>query len=410
MKISKRGAVATVMTVAMFGLLTGCSTVAAQGPTSLSMSASTSHKAKTVTVAAITSFTGPVADLGVPGYDGEQLAIDQLNAHGGLLGEKINMLKFDTDAQPNLGDQEAQNAVLNDHVAAIFGPVSSAVAAAIEPIAARNHTLVFFHTSNDISLTTTGFTKYAFQVTPNTDMEATAVALLFKTKGWTRIATISPNYSYGRDTIAGFFNTLKKLGVHYTIVNQQWPELTTTDYNSYISTILADKPQAVFSPLYGGDLAAFAKQATMYGMFKQTNFVSMMGTTVLQAMGSQAPIGAWGYSRAPFFAIHTPAMNAFVSAYKAKYHQYPTAFSVLAYSAVQTWAYGVEHAHSFNSNKVAAVLSGATIPTIRGPITIEKDTHQATVGEWIGQVTKTSQYPFATWDHITYFSPKQIMG
>lgn len=402
--------------LALASVLTACNTAAGSGGSTSNQSTGNtagsggSSGSKTVTVASITALSSSIADLGVPGYDAEKLAIDQINASGGLLGEQIKLIKFDDAAQPNLGAQYADTAILKDHVNAIFGPVSSAVAAAIEPIAAKNHTLVFFHTSNDISLTTTGFTKYAFQVTPNTNMESTAIAELFKQKGWTKIATISPDYSYGRDTISNFLLMLKKLGVHYTLVSQQWPQLGTTDYSSYISTILAQHPQAVFSPVFGGDLVDFAKQGIQFGMFKQTNFVSMMDTTVLQALGNQAPIGAWGYSRAPFFAIQSSAMTNFINAYKQAYNQYPDAWAILAYSAVQTWEYGVKQANSFNTDKVAAALSGATVPTIRGDIKIDPSTHQAEVGEWVGQVYKSNQYPFAIWNHVIYFSPSQIMS
>lgn len=382
--------------------------LALTGMTTLSASAATS--AKTVTVASITSMTSSIADLGVPGYDAEQLAIDQINASGGLLGSQIKLEKFDDAAQPNLGSQDAQTAILTDHAKAIFGPVSSAVAAAIEPVAAKNHTLVFFHTSNDISLTTTGFTPYAFQVTPNTNMESTAIAMLFKQKGWTRIATISPNYSYGRDTISNFLKMLTKLGVKYKLVSQQWPQLGTTDYTSYLSTLIADKPQAVFSPLFGGDLVSFAKQGIQFGLFQKTNFVSMMDSTVLQALGSQAPKGAWGYARAEFFTMNTPAMTKFVNAYKAKYGQYPTDFAILAYTAVQTWADGVKKAGTFDPTKVEKALSGATVSTIRGNIKLDASTHQAEVGEWVGQVADNPKYPFATWKNIIYYSPSKIMN
>lgn len=409
MKKKSKGMLVTAMSLALTGSLTACSTAASSGSNANASSNGTGSASSTVTVAAITSLTSSIADLGVPGYDAEQLAVDQINAQGGLLGKQVKLVKFDDAAQPNLGSQDAQTAILQDHAAAIFGPVSSAVAAAIEPVAAQNQTLVFFHTSNDISLTTKGFTKYAFQVTPNTDMESTALALLFKQKGWTRIATISPNYSYGRDTISHFLATLKKIGVNYTLLNQQWPQLGTTDYSSYISTIMADKPQAVFSPVFGGDLAAFAKQAIQFGLFKKTNFVSMMGPTVLQTMGNQAPVGAWGYARAPFWAFNTSDMTTFVNDYKQKYNEYPSSFAVMAYTAVQTWAYGVKQAGTFNADKVSSVLAGATVPTIRGPITIRSTDHQAQVGEWAGQVTFGSQYPFATWDHLVYFSPDQII-
>lgn len=409
-KLKKASGVA--LAIGLSGLMTACSTAASStgNTTSNSAGGGGNSSSGTVTVASITSMTSSIADLGVPAYNAEKLAVDQINSNGGLLGKKIKLVKFDDAAQPNVGAQDAQTAILNDNAQAIFGPVSSAVAAAIEPIANKNKRLVFFHTSNDISLTTTGFTPYEFQVTPNTDMESTAVAMLFKQKGWTRIATISPNYSYGRDTINNFLKMLKKLGVHYTLVNQQWPQLGTTDYSSYLSTLLADKPQAVFSPLFGGDLVSFSKQGTQFGLFQKTNFVSMMDSTVLQSLGSQAPLGAWGYSRVESFTAPSSQMTQFVQAYKQAYGSYPTDFAILAYSAVQTWEYGVKQANSFDPTKVETALGGATVPTVRGDIKIDTSTHQAEVGEWVGQVAKNSNYPFATWNHITYFTPSQIMN
>lgn len=414
MRTRWKGLLAVTATLALAGSLTACSTAASSEGTSSGNSSAGSPSASagssTVTVAAITALSSSISDLGQPAYDAEKLAIQQIDDNGGLLGKQIKLEKFDDAAQANLGSQYANTAILKDKAEAIFGPVSSAVAAAIEPVAAKNKTLVFFSTSNDISLTTTGFTKYAFQVTPNTDMESTAIAQLFKKEGWTKIATISPDYSYGRDTIANFLKMLKKLGVNYTLVSQQWPQLGTTDYSSYISTILSKKPQAVFSPVFGGDLVTFAKQGIQFGMFQKTNFVSMMDPTVLEALGNQAPVGAWGYSRAPFFAVNTPAMTSFINEYKQAYSQYPDAWAILGYTAVQTWEYGVKQANSFNADKVAAALSGATVPTVRGDIKIDSSTHQAEVGEWVGQVYKSPKYPFAIWNHVMYFTPSQIMG
>ncbi|WP_157935549.1 ABC transporter substrate-binding protein [Kyrpidia spormannii] len=406
--IKKRPLLSTLALVSL--VLAGCNTAANTPTNSGSSGGSAGGGGDTVKVAAITSFTTSTAPLGIPGYNAEKMAIDEINAKGGLLGKKIELEKFDDNAKPNLASQYAQTAILNDHVVAIFGPVSSASAAAIESVAAQNKTLVFFHTSNDINLTTKGFTKYAFQVVPNTNMEATAVALFIKEKGWKRIATISPNYSYGRDTVNHFLQTLKDEGVDYQVVAQQWPQLGTTDYNSDISAVLAAKPDVVFSPLYGGDLATFAKQAIGFGLFQKTAFVSQMGPTVLQTLGNDAPVGAWGYARAPFFAIDTPGVKDFVDKYHKQYGDYPNSYAILAYTAVQTWAYGVQKAGTFDADKVADAIAGATIDTIRGPITIRKSDHQAEVGEWVGHIAKTDKYPFAIWEEIKYFPPSQIMN
>ena len=80
-------------------------------------------------------------------------------------------------------------------------------------------------------------------------------------------------------------------------------------------------------------------------------------------------------------------MQKFINTYHAKYHEWPAAWSILGYTAVQTWEQGVKKAHSFNANKVSAALSGDTVHTIRGPIELRACDHQGNVGEFVGKVS-----------------------
>lgn len=377
-------AAATTAVTALILIAAGCgssSTGGASGPSG--------GGGGTVTVGESTTLSGAIADLGQTGLDGVQLAAADLNAHGGVLGKKITVVSADDAATPATGAANARSMVLSQHVAALFGPVSSAVAAAEEQVAAQYRVPVFFHTSNDIGLMTTHFTKYAFQNVPNTVMEPRAVAAyLARQVGHSKvtIATFAPDYSFGHDTVAAFLKALTDLHVSYRLVQQEFPPLGATSISSYLSALESAHPQYVFNAQFGGDLVAFTKQAQGYGFFARTKVIAMYAYSPLQALGTSAPGGAIGFDRAPFWAISGPRLAAFVAEFHAKYGQYPSEWAILGYSAVQEWAYAVTKARTFSADAVAAALPGATVPTIIGPVTIRACDHQAELPEYVGVV------------------------
>ena len=347
-----------------------------------------------VTIGVSTTLSGSIAELGQTGLRGIQMAVDKLNSTAGILNKQIKVVSADDGASPANGASNVRHMILADKAVAIFGPVSSAVGTAEETVAGQYKTLFFAFTSNDIKITTTNFNKYAFQVVPNTVMEPRAIAYYFaenvapKTGGKKlKIATITPNYSYGRDTVEVFLKTLRELRVNFEVVAQELPQLGATDYTSYISALLAAHPDYVFAGIYGGDLITFTKQAQGFNFFKQTQIMAPYGRQAMRALGAAIPEHAIAWDRAPFWAETGPGFKEFMADYHVKAGTWPSAWAIMGYSAVQVWAYGVWKAGSFDADKVAAALSGATVPTIRGDLTLRACDHQANVPEYVGLVS-----------------------
>lgn len=346
--------------------------------------------AQTVNLGQSTSLTGPVAGLGVANRDGAQLAVDRINAGGGLLGKQIKLLTADGQLKPNTGVTNVRNFVLADHVAAVLGPVSSAVGIAEAGVAAQYHVPIFFSVSNDVDQTGKAYSKYAFQLVPSTYMEPHAMALyvagLFKQNHWKTLYTIAPNYAFGHSTVEQFLDGLKQDGVDVDVVGQQWPQLGASDYTQYISAIMAKSPDFVFAAEYGGDLITFTKQAQGAGLFQKTHVLGDYWPLALEALGTSAPAGAITDDRAPpFYTVKTKDMEQFADSFHARFHRWPGTWAILGYSAVQTWADGVRKAGSFDGDKVVAALSGgATVKTIRGDITLRDFDHLAQVPVYMG--------------------------
>ncbi|RNI25104.1 ABC transporter substrate-binding protein [Flexivirga caeni] len=390
----KNIAIAVAATL-LLGPLAACSSSGSSGDGN--GSGGGSGRGGSVTIGESTSLSGSIANLGQTGLQGLQLAAADMNASGGLLGKKIKVVSADDNAQPATGASEARSMITKNHAVALFGPVSSAVAAAQEQVAAQYKVPIFFHTSNDVGLMTKTFTPYAFQDVPNTMMEPRAVADYLAKKVGNKqitIATFAPDYSFGHDTVDGFLQALKTLHVNYKLVKQEFPPLGASNISSYLSALVSAHPQYVFNAQYGGDLVAFTKQAAQFGFFKDTTVIAMYAYAPLAALGSSAPAGAIGFDRAPFWEIKTPEMTKFVSEFKAKYGKYPTEWAILAYSAAQEWAYAVKKAGSFDSAKVIKELPGASVPTIIGSMTVRACDHQSEVPEYVGTISGTADPKF----------------
>jgi branched-chain amino acid transport system substrate-binding protein len=343
-----------------------------------------------IDIGVASTLSGAFGAYGNAGLDGIKLAVSQLNARGGLLGKQIKIVTGDDQIDPATGETVTRNLILNDHVVALFGSVSSA------------------------SLTQGNDRTYAFEFSPNTDMEPAAAALAFAREighGPARIATITPNYSFGLDTVKAFLADLKTDGVSYTVTNQQTPALGATSYTSNLAAIMSSNPQYVFVGEYGADLITLTKQGIGLGLFGKAKVGAMYDFDVLNALGGQAPTGAIAWDRAPFWTVNTPAMHQFVSQFKAAYGGYPNEFAIIGYTAVQGWAYAVKHANSFATDKVTAALAGATVPTIRGNVVIRSCDHQAEVPEDTGAVESTvnSHYGLRLWDKVLRAEPTQII-
>ncbi len=399
--------VATVLSVAMVAAACSSST------TTSSAKAVPSSKVVNVGFAGVIS--GSVAELGLTTVNGLKMAIDSLNSHGGLLGHHVHLEVANSDAVPSTGLSEVRTMVLDDHIVADFGAVSSAVGAAEESFTSAHHIPFFGATDNDVSLMTTHFNKWSFQLVPNTYMEPRAVAYyvheLYGTKP-IRVATITPDYSFGLSDVTQFLAGLQEYHVNYTLVSRQAPPLGAPNFDPNIVAILAAHPDFVFSGQYGGDLVTLTKQALSYGLLSKVRFAALYGEDELKQLGSSDPeAGGIGFDRAAFWGKTMAPSAAWVAEYHAKYGQWPSQWAILGYTAVQAWAYAVKKAGTFDGTKVASELPGASVPTIRGPITIRACDHQALVPEYVGTISShvDPTYGFPVYTHTIAVPASKII-
>src|SRR5205807_9139917 len=239
------------------------------------------------------------------------LALDDVNATGGVNGYKVEADILDDGTDVSKAVQNTQQLILQDNVVATLGQVTSAQCQATSPISKQNKVLMIAATCNSYQLTTEPdlVNPNYVSIVPNTYMEGTAAGNLAAKLGAKKIFIVSPKYLFGISETNAFVAGLKKVAPSATIINDSstWyvPFPTNPRWDSTINAIQAAKPDLVYSNIFAADEVNFIKQALsvdpqFFVKYPMTTLVSVDG---LNSLGSQYPSGMHAYMRAPFFAL-----------------------------------------------------------------------------------------------------------
>ncbi|HKB25540.1 MAG TPA: ABC transporter substrate-binding protein [Methylomirabilota bacterium] len=360
--------------------------------------------------------SGPAALFGDPATKGAQMFVDELNAKGGVLGRKIELLIRDSKADANEAVRVARELILKDNVDFLVGTLTSAEGPAVSVVAKENKIVFIAPIPKTDQLTAADkLHPYVFRVAATTTMEGRSAAEIVAKWPVTRIATMSFDYAYGQDVTKAFVEHLKKVKPSVQIVDQQWPKLGEQDYNPFINAQMAKKPEAVFSSIWGGFFVTYSKQAKALGFFDaiKYNFIGVGEAATpetTKSMGIDYPVGIWGNSYDAFYWGETPAHRDYV-ARLSKYlkDEYPSSWAIQGYIGMQFLVEAIKKAGSTDSDKVAHALLGLAVETPVGKLTIREKDHQANRGQLYGKTVRDPKYPFAIMKPAVYVDPSPFM-
>ena len=365
--------------------------------------------------------SGPGAQFGDPILKGAQLYIDEINAKGGVLGKKIEIISRDTKSKPEEAVRVSRDLILREKVNFLVGTFTSGEGPAVSEIAKENKTVFLALGPKTDRLTAPeALHPYVFRIAANTTTEGRAAAALMAKWKVKRVATIAPDFAYGRDAVAVFVASIKKLRPDIEIIDQQWPKLNEADYSPFITAQKGAKPDAVFSVICCGNYASFAKQGNALGYFKQINFNFLgVGESAaqesLQSLGIEYPTGVWGnapdaFNYVPKDADTAKAHTEFSNKMKAYAKTtYPPSWAVTGYIGMHFLVESIKKANSLEPLKVSEALKGMELMTPLGKMTMRAKDHQLTRGLIWGKVTLTKEYPFPILSPIEYIDATPLM-
>ena len=375
------------------------------------------HAQKPIKVGFPMILSGPGALFGEPALKGAQMYVEEINAKGGVLGRKIELLPRDTKGNADEAVRVARELVLKENVDFLVGTLTSAEGPAVSVVAKENKIVFIAAIPKTDQLTAPDkLHPYVFRVAANTTAEGRSAAEIVAKWPVTKIATMSPDYAYGQDVTKSFVEHLKKIKPSVQIVDQQWPKLGETDYSPFINAQMAKKPEAVFSSLWGGHFVTFAKQAKPLAYFDAIKFnfigVGEAGSPEsTRSAGNDYPVGIWGNSYDAFYWDGAPAAHKDYTARLAKFlkDERPSSWPIQGYIGMQFLAEAIAKAKSTDSDKVSAALKGLTVNTPTGPMTIRAKDHNANRGQLYGKTVMDPKFPFAIMKPMTYVDPLPFM-
>ncbi len=365
----------------------------------LSASAALAQK-EPIKIGLINVLSGAFGAYGKSGKQGAELAIDEINASGGVLGRKIVFTQVDDQGKPDVSTQEARRLILNEKVNFLVGIDSSNAALAVAPLT-NEFKIPLIVTHAATPKLTEGCMPYVFRTSNNARMDAIAAAELAAKLPYKRWANIGPDYEFGHVSWEDFIARLKQLKPDVEVVSEQWPKGNESNYTPYITALVQARPEAVFSALWAGDLVTFTRQANAFGFFKQIKlFEDVIGASLesLTPLGKEAPQGELYSTRYWFLYPDTPRNKAFVEAYHKRFNEYPSYNAEEHYAGIHMLAAAIKKAGSLEPEAIKKAFEadgGMTYEAPEGKKWMRPADHQVFEDLVWGYTTQSAQYPFA---------------
>ena len=339
----------------------------------------------TLKIGEINSYKAQPAFL-EPYKKGMELAVDEINASGGLLGRKVELVIRDDNANPGEAVRAAEELLSREKVDVLMGGFLSNIGLALTDFAKQKKTFFLAGEPLTDKIVWADGNRYTYRLRASTYMQVAMLipdVVAMKKKRW---ALVYPNYEYGQSAAASFKTLLKAAQPDVEFVAEQAPPLGKVDAGSVVQALADAKPDAIFNVLFGADLTKFVREGNTRGLFKGIEVASLLTgePDYLDPLKDDAPNG-WLVTGYPWYGIKTPEHEAFLKAYQAKFKDYPRLGSVVGYSAVKSIEAGVKKAGSTDSERLVAAFSGLNVVTPFGPIVYRPEDHQSTMGAYVGR-------------------------
>lgn len=363
-------------------ILSGCGSKATETDTAKSDSC-VDTSGSTIKVGSLNSLSGTMAISEVTVRDSIKLAVDEINAKGGVLGKQVQIVGEDGASDPAVFAQKAEKLIKNDCVAAVFGGWTSSSRKAMLPVFESNNALLYY----PVQYEGLESSKNIFYTGATTNQQIVPALDFLKEKGITSLYLVGSDYVFPQ--------TANRIIKAYAAANgieikgEDYTPLGSTDFSTIVNKVRSSNAGAVFNTLNGDSNVAFFKEYTNAGLTPQKMPVVSVSIAEeeVQGIGAQNIAGqltAWNY----YETLDNPVNKAFVKAFKDKYGQNRVTSDPMeaAYVSVYLWKNTVEKGKSFDVKAIQDNCAGVTFDAPEGLVTIDGENHHITKTARIGEI------------------------
>ncbi|NBU44281.1 MAG: ABC transporter substrate-binding protein [Betaproteobacteria bacterium] len=321
-----------------------------------------------------------------PYKKGMELALEEINAAGGVNGRKLQLIIRDDNATPGDAVRAAEELIAREQVDVLSGTFLSHVGLAVADLARQRK--MFFLAGEPLTdkIVWQNGNRYTFRLRASTYMQVSMLvpeAAKLRKKRW---AIVYPNYEYGQSAAATFKQLLKAAQPDVEFVAEQAPALGKVDAGAVVQALADAKPDAIFNVLFAADLAKLVREGNTRGLFQGREVVSLLTgePEYLDPLKDETPNG-WIVTGYPWHSINTPEHKAFLAAYQSRFKDYPRLGSVVGYTMIHALAAGIRKAGSTDTEKLISAFRGLTFDSPYGKQSFRAIDHQSTMGAFVGR-------------------------
>ena len=339
------------------------------------------------------SYTG-FASFTIPYRQGWELALEEINAAGGILGKQVTVVSRDDGAKPADAVTVANELVSRENATLLFGTLLSHVGLAVSDFAKQKKVIFIAAEPLSDTIAWQKGNRYTFRLRPGTYVQAAMLAEEAAKLPAKRWATIAPNYEYGQSAVAAFKELLKAKRPDVEFIAEQWPALGKLDAGAAVQALSAANPDAIYNVTFGPDLLRFVREGKVRGLWDTRPVVSVLGGEPdwIDPLKDEAPEG-WIVTGYPWYAIETPEHTTFRDAFQKKFNDYPRLGSVVGYAALYSVKAAMEKAGTTDTEKVVDAFADLKLGTPLGPIVYRAIDNQTTMGAYVGKLTVKDGMP-----------------
>jgi branched-chain amino acid transport system substrate-binding protein len=321
---------------------------------------------------------------------GMQLAIDQINAAGGVAGRKLELITRDDNANPGEAIRQAEDLVTREKVDILAGAFYAHIGTALTDYAKQKRRFMLITEALSDNIVWSAGNRYTFRLDASTYMLVASLvddAVKLKKKRW---ALIYPNYEFGTSAANVFKKLMKERQPDVEFVTEQAPPFGKIDAGSVIQALSDAKPEATFNALFGSDLAQFVREGTTRGFLGENMPLYSIITgqpEYLEPLRDEIP-KSWVVTGYPWYSIKTLAHQTFLTEYQKKYGKENLRFgSIIGYATIKAIAAGVTASGGkTDAESMITAFEGLEFDTPDGHTVFRKIDHQATWGLYVGKL------------------------
>jgi branched-chain amino acid transport system substrate-binding protein len=364
-----------------------------------------------IKVGIIDTYSGPATTYTYDVRDAFKLAIDEINAKGGVLKRKIEFTTRDDKFKVDICLSMAKELVMMEKVDILMGTINSAATLAVSEYCKTEKIPFIVTFSKSEKITGEKGHRYVFSISENTAMIGKAAATGLAKKPFVKYWIAGDDYEYGHALADGVWGNLKKLKPGVELIGQSWWKVGEPELTPYLTAITAAKPDAVIFATGGASMVNVMKAAKATGFAEKIPMFIHTATehSTIAPLGLDAPEKVIGTSNYHFYYPDTPNNKAFAKAFKDAYGREPKVGALYGYLAAHFITQALQKAGKMDREKFINALEGMKIDSPVGQVEMRTYDHQAMLPMFMGVTKKVPEYPFLIGSDIVTIPARDVM-